>query len=150
LFEVNCGLWILCLASGFLFLALKERVERYSVAGIDLEPDSRDVAHALALGASDTFDPHFVVFVDEVEGAVAGQECGDDFAVLYELDSHTLAHGTVWLAAFDTHLLKNYPSALRSSLKWVRLVVEAEHAALVGWIVPSEAFARSLQFAGAK
>jgi len=137
-------LWILCLASGLLFLALQKRVERHPVACIDFEPDSWDVAHALALGASDTLDPHLVVLVDEVEGPVTWQERCDDFAVLYELDSHTLAHGTVWLAAFDTHLLKDYSSTLRSSLKWVCLVVEAEHAALVGWIVPSETLARSL------
>ena len=115
----------MCLTSRFLFLTLQEGIERYPVDRVDLESDSWDVSHAFAFSAADAFDMDLIVFIDEVESSVAGQERRNDFSILYQLDSDGFAYSTVWLTAFNANLLENYSSALRGSLKWVCFVVEA-------------------------
>ena len=80
-----------------------------------------------------------IVFIDEVQGSIAGEESRDDFSVLYQLNSDAFAYCAVWLAAFDANFLEDYSSALWGSLKGVRFVIESKHAAFVGWVVPSEA-----------
>lgn len=88
-----------------------------------------------------------IVFIDEVESSVAGQERCDDFSVLYQLNSDGLTYSTVWLTAFNANLLENYSSALWGSLKWVCLVVESKHATFVGWVMPSESLVPAFRLA---
>jgi hypothetical protein len=135
----------MCLTSRFLFLTFQEGIERYAVDRVDLKSDSWDVSHAFAFSAADAFDMDLIVFIDEVESSVAGQERCDDFSVLYQLNSDGLAYSTVRLTAFNANLLENYSSALRGSLKWVRLVVESKHATFVRWVMPSESLVPALR-----
>ena len=137
----------MCLASGLLFLAFQQGVERHAVDRVDLEPDAWDVSHALAFGTADAFDPDLIVFVDKVERSVARQERRDDLSVLYQLNPDRLAYGAVWLAAFDADFLQDYASALWGSLKGIRFVIESEHTAFVGRVVPSEALVPSFRLA---
>ena len=86
-------------------------MEGYAVNGVDLEADSGDVAHGSGSGAADALDEDLVVFVDVVEGSVAGEECGGEAAVLDELDPDALADGGVGLLGLDADLLKDDASA---------------------------------------
>jgi len=58
----------------FLFTTINEFVEADAVNCDDFPAYAGDVAHGAAAGSADAFHDDFVVFVDEVEGAVAGQK----------------------------------------------------------------------------
>jgi hypothetical protein len=55
--------------------------------------------------ASDTFDEHLVMFINEVESAITRNERRYDLPILNQLDTNGLSHRTVWLARFDSHFL---------------------------------------------
>ena len=91
-----------------------------------------------------------IVFIDEVQGSIAREESRDNFSVLYQLNSDAFAYCAVWLAAFDANFLEDYSSALWGSLKCVCFVVEAQHAAFVGGIVPSESLVPAFRLASSQ
>ena len=49
-------------------------------------------------------DEHLIVFINEVEAAIARHECGDLLAVLNELNAAALADGGIGLLGLDVDL----------------------------------------------
>src|SRR5271157_103683 len=119
------------LSPRLLLPAVDQLVERNAVDLEDGPPDPRDVPHGPLHRAPYPLKHHLVVLVDEVQGAVPGEEGGDLLPVLYNLDPAALADGGVRLLRLHTDLLKNYRAGLRGALQRVGLVVEAELPALV-------------------
>ena len=57
--------------------------------------------------ATETDDEDFVVLVDKAHTTIARNVGSNSLVVLFELHSHALTHGRVWLLCFDTDLLNN-------------------------------------------
>lgn len=93
------------LALGALLLAAEECVERNVGYFDNFEANARDVTDCVPLSA-ETGNQHLVVLLDEVQAAVAWNECCDLLAVLNELYSDTLADGTVGLFSLDANLFE--------------------------------------------
>src|SRR5205823_6160237 len=107
------------LPHGLLFPASDELVEAHAVHLDDLVPNARDVPVRSAHAAADAFDQDLVVFVDEVDRAVADRERGDLTSVLHELNLDALTQGGVGLLRLDSDLLEDDPLRLRRSLQRV-------------------------------
>src|SRR5216110_2023267 len=119
------------LPHGLLFPAPDQFVEADAVDLDHLVPDAGDVSIGTAHPAPDALDEDLVVFVDEVDRAVAEREGGHLAAVLDELDLHTLAERGVRLLRLDCHFLEDNPLGLRRSFERVRFLLEPPGAPLV-------------------
>lgn len=96
----------MCYLSGFFFLVKEESPERNSFNFDDLESDTWNITLGVAL-STEASNYYFVVFVDEVQAAVVGDEGSYLLAVLLEEYTDALSDGGVRLLSFNTHLF-NY------------------------------------------
>ena len=94
------------LGAGPLLLSPEESVEGDVGDLADLEPDSGDISHGVAL-TSESRDQNLVVLLNEVQTTVIGDESCDLLSVLDELDSDTLTNSRVRLLSLNTNLLEN-------------------------------------------
>ena len=94
------------LGAGPLLLSPEESVEGDVGDLADLEPDSGDISHGVAL-TSESRDQNLVVLLNEVQTTVIGDESCDLLSVLNELDSDTLTNSRVRLLSLNTNLLEN-------------------------------------------
>jgi len=89
------------LRARLLLLATEQGPEGNTDDLDDLETDARQVTSRVA-GTTETGDEDFIVFIDELEATVVGDESGDLLAVLDELDTNALTNSRVRLLRFDT------------------------------------------------
>src|SRR2546429_7236351 len=134
------------LPHGFLFPAPDQLVEADAVDLDHLVSDAGDVSIRTAHPAADALDEDLVVFVDEVDRAVADREGGDLSAVLDELDLHALPQRGVRLLRLDCDLLEDDPFRLRRAFERVRFLLQPQHAPLVIPVRPAPRLALTLQF----
>ncbi len=132
----------------FLFSPVDELVKADAVDHHDFEAYAGDVAHCSSAGSAYAFYDHFVMFVDDVEGAVSRQKGTDDAAVFDELGPYAFAYGAVRLFGFDADFLKNYASCLGCALQGVDFFVEHQLASVVVSVAPSEVSSFLLELAG--
>src|SRR5438034_5550513 len=114
------------LPHGLLFPAPDQFVEADAVDLDHLVSDAGDVSIGTAHPAPDTLDEDLVMFVDEVDRAVADREGRHLAAVLDELDLHALAERGVRLLRLDGHFLEDDPLRLRRALERVRFLLEPQ------------------------
>src|SRR5881398_685764 len=135
------------LPHGFLFPAPDQLVEADAVDLDHLVSDAGDVSIRTAHPAADALDEDLVVFVDEVDRAVADREGRHLAAVLDELDLHALAERGVRLLRLDRHFLEDDPLGLRRSFERVRFLLEPQGPPLVVPVRPPSGAALVLQLA---
>ena len=94
------------LASWSFLLFLVESQQRHIGYFDNLETDAGNITDGVAL-STETSHQNLVVFHNIVETTVSGNECGDLFAVLDQLDTDALSDSRVRLLSFDTDFFKN-------------------------------------------
>uniref|UniRef100_A0A4W6BJU6 Uncharacterized protein n=1 Tax=Lates calcarifer TaxID=8187 RepID=A0A4W6BJU6_LATCA len=100
-----------------------------------LETNSGNITHGVTLTSKSCHQNLIVllVYLDEVEATVVGDEGGDLLAVLDELNSHTFPDGRVGLLSLHS---SDDALSVRSSSKGVSLQGSAQMGLLVLFIVP--------------
>ena len=66
---------------------------------------------------TETGNEHLIVLIDESHTTIAGDEAGDSFVVLLELNSHALSDGGVGLLGLNCDLLNDDTCGVRSTLE---------------------------------
>lgn len=103
-FDVHNGEFKYVRLSLLLLLSLVEGQEGNALDTDDLESDAWNITLGLAL-LTEACHEHFVVFVEEVQATISGDECSDLLSVFGEHDTDALAHGRVGLLRFHTDFL---------------------------------------------
>ena len=100
----------------------------------NLETDTRNITLCVA-GTTKTGDENLVIFIDEVEATVIGDESSNLLTVLDELYTYALAYSGVGLLGLDTNLLENNPLGVRAACERLRPLL-AQVTTLVGFVSP--------------
>uniref|UniRef100_A0A4X2KCC8 Uncharacterized protein n=1 Tax=Vombatus ursinus TaxID=29139 RepID=A0A4X2KCC8_VOMUR len=80
---------------------------------------------------------NFIIFLNEVQAAIIGNKGSDFFfAILNQLDSHTLPDGRIGLLGFYTNFFQDNPFCVRCSSKWVGLQGSAQMSFLILFAMP--------------
>jgi len=125
-------------ADRLLLSATDHLIERNAVHLDHLVADTRNVTVRTTHASADTFDHHFVVFIDEVDCTIARSEGGEFVAVLDEGDLDGFADSGVWLFCLDTDLFDDDTLGLSGPCKRVVLCSRLEHSLLVSAVRPTE------------
>ena len=100
----------------------------------NLETDTGNITLCVA-GTTKTGDENLVVFIDEVEATVIGDESSNLLTVLDELYTYALAYSGVGLLGLDTNLLENNPLGVRAACKRLCPLL-AQVTTLVAFVCP--------------
>jgi hypothetical protein len=111
-----CGRRATISLNGLFLLLEPEGVERDTSDLDNSESDTWQITDGMAR-TTETGDEDLVILIDEGHTTVAGDETGDSFVVLLELNSHTLSDGRVGLLGLDCDLFDDDTSSVRSALE---------------------------------
>lgn len=136
------------LGAGLLTLLLEESEQRGAGHLDDLETDTGNIADGMA-GSTGTSNENLVVFLDEVEATIAGDEGRDLLAGFDELHTHALSRGGVGLLGFNADLLDDDALGVGRTLEGLILPLRPERNFLVALVGPSLLAPPLAQLAGA-
>lgn len=102
----------------------------------DLESNTWDITLSLTL-STETGEQNLVVFINEVQTTIVGDESSDLLTVLNKLDSDTLSNSRVGLLGLNTNLFKNNSLSVGSTTERRGLVGCSEKSLLVSKIGPT-------------
>ncbi|KAM7317516.1 hypothetical protein ACRRTK_023818 [Alexandromys fortis] len=76
----------------------------------NLKADSRNITYSMTLSTKSS-NQNFIVFLNEVQATIIGDESCDLLAVLDELHPDTLPDSRIWLLGFNSYFPSTTPLA---------------------------------------
>uniref|UniRef100_A0A4X2MF02 Uncharacterized protein n=1 Tax=Vombatus ursinus TaxID=29139 RepID=A0A4X2MF02_VOMUR len=101
----------------------------------NLESDSRNITNSMTFFTKSS-NQNFVIFLNKVQAAIIGNKGSDFFAIINQLDSHTLPDGRIGLLGFHTNFFQDNPFCVRCSSKWAGLQGSAQMSFLILFVMP--------------
>ena len=133
--KLNYLIKILVLLVLRLFLLASVQSEQRETLNADnLESNTGKITDGVTL-STETSDQDFIVFRQEVQATILGDEGSDLFTVLLEEDSNTLSNSGVGLFGFDTDLFGNDTLSMRSTHGRI-LISGTQHSLVVRFVSP--------------
>ena len=112
--DTLCVEAVVCSCDWLILLSEPKGKETGSSDLDDLETDTGKITDGMA-GSTESSDEDFVVLIDERHTSISGDVGGDSLVVFTELNSDAFTDSRVRLLGFDSDLLNDDTSGVRSS-----------------------------------
>ncbi|KAH0508726.1 ribosomal protein S23 like protein [Microtus ochrogaster] len=101
----------------------------------NLKVDSKNITYSMTLSTKSS-NQNFIVFLNEVQATIIGDESCDLLAVLDELHPDTLTDSRIWLLGFNSYFFQHDSLGMRGTSKRIGLQGCAQVGFLVLFVQP--------------